>query len=239
MHYSCNIEDRVDGNTLQGLFFRSLARKATVNLVLNVASREYLISTTQRDARIVANFVDEAYILDRPRPTNPAIKNITFVGAVTKLKGAREIIEVAKEFPDIAFTLAGPISTEIRDLDTPSNVTMLGPIGRMQVRDLLGKSDVFLFPTHTEGFANALLEAMAMGLPTITTPVGANADMIEDSGGILVRVKDTKGITDAIIKLENQEYRRKMSSWNVNKVKNNYVVDRVMETLMGTYDSLA
>lgn len=48
-----------------------------------------------------------------------------------------------------------------------------------RVKNLLDQAGVFVFPSHSEGFVNALLEATARGVPIITTPVRANADMIE------------------------------------------------------------
>lgn len=54
-------------------------------------------------------------------------------------------------------------------------------------------------------FSNALLEAMSVGLPIIASNVGANADMIEENGGVIVPVRDVQAIVDAIISLNNPE----------------------------------
>ena len=238
IHYRCNIEDQIHDSKLQKFFLRNLAKKANLNLVLNTPSKKYLENESGKEGRLVANFIENSFILEELKIINATIENITFIGHVQKKKGIFEIIEVARAFPKIRFTLVGPVSSEFADLTVPNNLFFLGSVNKNQVRDILSKSDLFLFPTYTEGFANALLEAMAMGLPIITTPVGANEDMIEDSGGIIVSVKNHKETVDAITKLQNPEFRRKMSIWNVNKVKSNYSINRVMKEYVYIYNSV-
>ncbi len=134
-------------------------------------------------------------------------------------KGVQEILEVAKLLQEINFVLAGPVSKEIELLSRPDNIAFLGNVKHEKVKNLLDQADVFLFPSHSEGFANALLEAMARGVPIITTPVGSNADMIEQFGGILVGVKNVHDIIEALSSLGSEDIRSEMSIWNINKVK--------------------
>ena len=89
------------------------------------------------------------------------------------------------------------------------NVKLLGAIEQKDVQGLLDSADVFLFPTRSEGFSMALTEAMARGIPIITTRVGANLEMIEEYGGVGVSVGDVTGIVQAIEKLKNVETRTK------------------------------
>jgi glycosyltransferase involved in cell wall biosynthesis len=59
--------------------------------------------------------------------------------------------------------------------------------------------DIFVFPSLWEGMSLALLEAMACGLPVISTNVHGAVDLIrENKTGILVQKKDVKGLTEAI-----------------------------------------
>jgi glycosyltransferase involved in cell wall biosynthesis len=111
----------------------------------------------------------------------------------------------------------------------------LGPLIRQEVKELLIESDVFLFPSYTEGFANAMLEAMASGLPIITTPVGANVDMIESMGGVIVEVGNSNSVIEAIDNINNSSVRSKMSEWNLNKVNNEYTIEKVMNKLISLY----
>lgn len=236
VHYRCNIEDQINNNLIQKFFLRKLSCLARVNLVLNTPSKTYLDITFGIEGRLISNFIDNKFIYEN-KIINTKIFNIVFIGHVQRTKGVREIFEVASHFPEICFSLAGPISSEIKLLKIPKNVILKGQVNLIEVRKLLCNADVFLFPTYTEGFSNALLEAMAAGLPIITTDVGANGDMIESSGGILVQVKNSGDIIRAISKLENKDYREVMSKYNIEKIRKNYLIDIVMDELISIYET--
>lgn len=73
---------------------------------------------------------------------------------------------------------------------------------RNDVEDLLAASDIFVLPSHQEGFSNALLEAMAARLPVIATSVGGNCDaVVENETGFLVPVRDPDALAPAILTL--------------------------------------
>ena len=84
----------------------------------------------------------------------------------------------------------------------------------------------------------ALLEAMNIGLPVIATDVGANSDMIENKGGILVSSKNSQQIVEAINALNPESIRERMSNWNQQKVKKYYTIDKVMKRLDDIYKEL-
>ena len=180
------------------------------------------------------NFIHENFVLEKSRNIRQEIKIVSFVGHVQRTKGVLEIIDVAKKLPDIIFKIAGPVANEIVQIEKPKNTIFLGPITKQKVKKLLMESDVFV-PIHTEGFSNALLEAMAMGLPIITTPVGANVDMIESKGGVIVNVGDSNSIMEAIDNIKDSMIRAKMSEWNLNKVKNEYTTEKIMNKLITLY----
>ena len=83
-----------------------------------------------------------------------------------------------------------------------------------------------------------MLEAMACGLPCIATDVGANGDMLEDKGGIIVPVKNVDAIIDAFEKLEDNNIRKDISNWNIEKVKNNYTRTSVLDEIMDIYNKM-
>lgn len=235
IHYRCNIEDQIGEGIVQKIFFHKLANIADVNLVLNNASKSFLSYETHKDSTLVTNFIEEMFILQETKMVKEVIKNISFVGHVQRTKGVLEIIDVAKQFPEIDFKLAGPVAKDITNLNLSPNISLLGAISKNEVRELLKQSDLFLFPSYTEGFANALLEAMAMGLPIITTPVGANCEMIESSGGIVVEVANSVAVVNAINLLKDSNKRIEISRWNVNKVKEEYSTEKVMKKLISLY----
>ncbi len=83
-----------------------------------------------------------------------------------------------------------------------SRVSVLPRVDREQLYEQLRLADVFVFPTLSEGFSCALLEAMAAELPVVTTPVGAAVDFI-DSGqnGVLVPCADVTALVAAVARM--------------------------------------
>ena len=232
----CNIEDQIHGR-LAAHAFRWMVSMCSKVLVLNRFSAEYAKGYAAEKVEIIPNFIDESALCVR-NAVSRTIRRAVFVGHVRREKGVIEIIRAAEKFPDIRFILAGPVQQEIADMKCSNNVELIGAQSREKVQELLKAADVFLFPSYTEGFANALLEAMAAGLPVIATDVGANAEMIEDKGGIIIPTRDSEAIVGAFRRLqEDSERRLVMGTWNTQKVRDEYLLDVVIKRLMDVYSS--
>lgn len=81
-------------------------------------------------------------------------------------------------------------------------VLFTGWVTREELVEYLKQADVFALPTYAEGFSNAMLEAMAAGLPVTTTPVGGIPGFITNGGnGILVPPRDSARLAEATVKL--------------------------------------
>lgn len=98
----------------------------------------------------------------------------------------------------------GPLDSELRDqarrLGIDGITTFAGR--RADVPDLLAAIDVYVSTSRYEGQSNAILEAMAAGLPVVATDVGDNRRMIEPGcGGEIVAVRDGPALVDAIDRL--------------------------------------
>lgn len=230
----CNIQDQINGKFAE-FAFRIMAAASKKVLVLNRFSAAYAGRIVPNRVEVVPNFANDKDLFVR-KSVSDTIRNVLFVGHVRKEKGAQEIFEAAEKCKDIHFTLVGPVELSEAELPHCSNVELLGSQPHEIVSQLLRESDAFLFPSYTEGFANALVEAMAAGLPVIATDVGANAEMIENEGGIIIPVKDANAIVEAIQQLQDTPERRlAMGTWNVQKVKNEYLLDAVMSRLIDVY----
>lgn len=233
----CNIQDQVHSKLAESAF-RVMASVSKRVLVLNRFSAEYARRFAGERVIIVPNFADENDIYER-KGVADEIRQIVFVGHVRREKGAIEMFEAAAQFPEIQFVLAGPVQKDMEELPHGSNVELLGSQPHETILQLLREADVFLFPSHTEGFANALLEAMAAGLPIIATDVGANAEMIENEGGIIIPVKDANAIFEAIQAFKGApDYRLGMSNWNTKKVRTAYLLSTVMGKIMDIYEEV-
>lgn len=69
----------------------------------------------------------------------------------------------------------------------------------------LAKADIFILPSYSEGMPNSLMEAMASGIPSIATDVGAVKDLITNNeSGLVIKVGDVKAISNAILHYINR-----------------------------------
>lgn len=93
-------------------------------------------------------------------------------------------------------------------LELNNHVLFLGM--RKDVKELLYLSDIFVFPTLSEGLSLALLEAMAVGLPCIASDIGPNREAItHEKTGLLFSPKDTDELELCILSLMNDQTKRK------------------------------
>lgn len=236
LHFHCDIP-KWDTNGLTRHFLKRILKICKMKYVLCESSRQYLREVYGVESTKIPNFVDEDLIAPS-KVIREHIRKVMFTGRVSISKGAAEIFEVAKYFPDITFVLAGEVSEEIAPLKYPDNIELAGVQEHKAVISYLDAADLFLFPSHTEGFSLALAEAMARGLPAVATDVGANAEMLNVQGGIVVSVGDVEAMKAAILQLDDHAIREKMSLWNLKKVKEQYGTKQVMRMLIQSYKNV-
>lgn len=103
----------------------------------------------------------------------------------------------------------------------------------------LSLADAFVFPTWHENLSNALLEAMAHGLPVIATSVGGNTEVIGRGGGLLIPPHDPPAIAEALAKLHDQTELRSGLGLLARKVaQEHYSLDAMVRGWEATYDRI-
>lgn len=238
LHCHCDVEDMLGKGKTPRKVFMWLAQNANYVLCLNNRSLQYVQRIVEKDkCAIVANFVEKEK-QKTERTISKKIRKCIYLGHVRREKGVFELIEMAKRLPNIQFELIGPVSDEIKKSDIPNNVCLHGTMQHEQAMKFLKQSDVFVFPSYSEGFSVAMLEAMQSGLPIIATDVGANRDMIEDKGGIIVDSKNVEALCKGISFLEEPDIRKEMSDWNCLKVQENYTLDVVFGKIQLLYEKM-
>ncbi len=110
---------------------------------------------------------------------------------------------------------------------------------RTDVAALLEASDLFILPSHEEGSSNALLEAMAAGVPSIATQVGGNADVIIPGiTGVLVPVRSPAALGAAILAMAtNPDMRAKMAKAARQDIARRFTWDRCIDDYEALYHS--
>jgi glycosyltransferase involved in cell wall biosynthesis len=136
---------------------------------------------------------------------------VGFVGRLVAEKGVRELLQAARSVlervPRTRFLLIGPVDTEKPDALTPAVARAYGveaacvfPGMREDMPELYGLMDVFVLPSHREGFPRALMEASAMGVPCVATDVRGCREAVEPGrNGALVPLGDVPALADAIV----------------------------------------
>lgn len=234
VHFHCDIPYWIKSSTSRK-YLGKLISLSDEHLVLCENSRVYLEKNYGISSIKVPNFIDESSILQDTKTIHDTLKNVMFVGRISKAKGAEEIYALARSFPDLSFCLIGDASDAVLAWEKPDNITLTGGKPHDEVLKYLKDGDLFLFPSHSEGFSLALTEAMAMGLPSIATDVGANADMLADGCGVIVSVGDVDAMADAIHALNDPEKRKLMSENAVKKVREQYATDIIVENFKKYY----
>jgi glycosyltransferase involved in cell wall biosynthesis len=126
-----------------------------------------------------------------------------FLGSVILRKGVGQLFDAIRMLKNesVDFTFAGPIGIKIPDdvLRMP-NVRFLGPVDKATTEKLYKTSDIFLFPTISDGFGLTQLEALGHGLPVIASM--HCGQVVEDClNGLVLQEVTPEGIAEAIIML--------------------------------------
>ncbi len=234
IHFHCDVEKQTQLK-YKKFFLDKLLQITDEVVVLNEKNKEYINRICSINVTAVPNFIEETWVRNQEKPISDSIKKAICVGYVQPLKGAREIYKLAEMLPEITFELVGDVRSDIKEWKRPRNLILCGSMEHHEIIDALDSADVFIFPTHTEGFSMALLESMSRGLPCVTTPVGANVEMLEGKGGVVVDVGDVAAMASAIKSIQDPEKRREMSVWNVEKVRSDYIVEAAMNQITKLY----
>lgn len=185
-----------------------------------------------------------------------AVDDTVVVGMVGRLvveKGYRELIHAAKllrsRFPTGRYLVVaiGPHDPEKADAlnhdeladAEASGVVWLGH--RHDVEVLYGAMDLFVLPSHREGFPRAAMEAAASGLPIVATNVRGCRQVVEDGvTGLLVSLGDITALADAIAELgEDRERRITMGKAAVAQSQERFDEREVVRIVLDTYAEVA
>ena len=175
---------------------------------LNSGEAQYLVAEAwaQPDrVHVVGNGIEPEAFVDRvPRA---AVHELLFVGQWLPAKGIRYLVQAFADLAagqDVRLTCLGtgaPADVVISAFPEAvrDRVRVVPSAGREQIYEALQAADLFVFPSLSEGFSKALLEAMAASLPVVTTAVGAAADILRDGHhGLFVRPADAASLAAAV-----------------------------------------
>jgi glycosyltransferase involved in cell wall biosynthesis/ribosomal protein S18 acetylase RimI-like enzyme len=173
---------------------------------------------------------------------------VGMVGRLVAEKGIPELIEAARMLgPGIRVLVAGPNDPAKDDAISPrlledGRVAGVSFVGMREDIDVFYSAlDVFVLPSHREGFPRAAMEAAASGLPLVLTDIRGCRQVVEDGvNGLLVAVRAPEQLAAAIAALaEDTELRQRMGKASAERARSQFDENRVVEIVMSTYADIA
>ncbi len=173
-----------------------------------------------------------------------------FVGRLVKDKGINELINAFSKFQynykNAKLLLVGPFEDDLDPLDVETVKTIkesenIISVGfQIDVRTYYAMADALIFPSYREGFPNVVMQAGAMGLPSIVTDInGCNEIIIENENGMIIPVKDSVAIYDAMEKmLTDKEFSNSLRINARLSIISRYEQQLVWDAILSEYKSL-
>jgi glycosyltransferase involved in cell wall biosynthesis len=148
----------------------------------------------QTPVEVIPLGVDEV----APRPAVRDRPRFLFAGAVSPLKGAHHLLKAWDRLrpKDAELVLAG--EWQLPDSWRSDRVTALGRIPRAEMDDWYAKCAALVLPTLGDGFASVVLEALAHGLPVITTDANGAAEVLDADTGRVLPAGDVDALTETL-----------------------------------------
>lgn len=173
-----------------------------------------------------------------------------FVGRIVRDKGMIELVDaferLNQEHPSCRLLLVGSTEPELDPLPEPtskkleSNPNIYQAGWQTDVRPWLAASDAFAFGSYREGFPNVVLQAGAMGLPSVVTDInGCNEIIIEGENGYIVPKQDSEALYQGMKKLyEDRDKTKEISEVAREMIATRYKQEDVWQATLEMYQSL-
>jgi glycosyltransferase involved in cell wall biosynthesis len=235
--------------------YRLMARLPDAVFAVSEEVRRHCIEIDRINPALIQTIYNGLNLADwhstyRPAKT-PGEFAITTAGNIRHVKGHDVFIKaaaiVARRFPGATFSIAGKIleleyfaqlETLVRDLGLTGHFHFAG--GLSDLRGHLAKTDIFVLPSRSEGFSNAIVEAMAASLPVVATNVGGNAEAVQDGiNGFIVPSEDPEAMAAAIIKLlDDPAMTKAMGVAGQERALAKFTADAMMQQVTNAYRTL-
>ena len=154
---------------------------------------------------------------------------VAFVGYFTHRKGSRRVSDAITMLQDkqIKSIFIGKNNDGVEVEPNCEGILFKGSMDHEHIPIYLGAADVFVLPTRAEGCPNAVVEALACGLPIISSDRKFNYDVCNETNSILVEPDDVEAISKAIKKLKDDSIlREKLSNGALEMAKNLTITER-------------
>lgn len=167
-----------------------------------------------------------------------------FIGRIVRDKGINELVQAISRLPkDVKLIVVGGFEKELDPIAVESEEFILKDerikyVGfQKDVRGFLLAADVLSFPSYREGFPNVVMQAGAMGLPSIVSNInGCNEIVVDGENGLIVPPKNSNALYEAMLQLyKDGEMRHKLASNARRMIVERYEQQLIWDAILNEY----
>lgn len=209
-----------------------------------VIENYFLEQNSKSKTTVIANPINEECI--NKKDISKRQKKIVAVGRLNNQKNYDLLIDafsdIEKDYPNHKLEIYGQgpeknrLQNKIDNLGLSDKVLLMGT--RQNVMQHVADAELYVMSSDFEGFPNALAEAMASGIPVISTnfPTGVAKELIKDNeNGYVVPVRDRKKLSDAMMKILSKESVQNVMSKNNKKLREQLNVNNITNRWEGLF----
>lgn len=237
-----------EDHIIAGKVLSSKVKKQMTNTVQGVIC----VSTKNKNESILAGLTNESKCIVLPNAVNPSLfhvkdKNtcrkelgfpldnfiVAFCGRFNRRKGANRVSDAIKKINDSGIKSIFIGSSAGSDIVVPDceGILFKGALDHNEMATYLNCADVFVLPSLAEGCSNSIVEAMACGLPIISSALPFNDDICTTDNSILIDPMNVDAIADAISRLRTSSVRKRLSEGAVSTASGLVISQRTRKIL--------
>lgn len=217
----------------------------------DILNNALVYAIDENKARIIPPAVKDEWVLEKPVNTKPIDKKplqLLSVGRDHWIKGYDVAIDACKILAgqgiDFVYTIVGAKGSEelqfqIAQLGLHNKVVLLGALPHHKVKEFYQLSHLLVLPSHAEGVPNVVLEAMASGLPVLSTLCGGVSSIIDHGvNGWLVPVRNPMALATQINEILNlpNDTLQEVAYSAFNTIRERYVLSRQIDDMEALYE---
>jgi glycosyltransferase involved in cell wall biosynthesis len=174
---------------------------------------------------------------------------LLFVGRVAHEKNIgfllKMLVQVRKEIPDVLFVIAGEgparesLEKEAQELGLGENVMFIGYLDRhTELNSCYRSADIFIFSSRTETQGLVLLEAMAQGIPVVSTAELGTKDVLKEGHGVWIAKEELGDFSDKVIRMLGNNEARKELCESGREYAHGWSASKQAERMLGFYQTV-
>lgn len=232
-----NVLRRVDRIALLSRKIKRIMSKFILENRLSVLPSSVRISDFSEEKRMLETLDDD-------------LIHILFIGGADPFrKGLMDIVKsiplVVKEYDNVSFILTGgknvkKVQPQCKKIGIGKYVNFWGWIKEEDKIQLYNSADILLLPSYNEGLPYVIIEALAAGLPIISTTIGGIPEVVKNGvNGFLIQPGNYRALAEKIVILaKNKSLRDAMSKSNLEKAWKDYSLEMLIGKITGIYKEL-